>query len=360
MAKYKKSTDGYYHAKVWTGELHDGKRVYKQLTSNKSSRDLEKLVEEYNLSRKTGRIVSNSRYFGEYAEEWLDTYKSHKELNTRRMYENVIQKHLCVFDYILLTDISSSMIQKLINETAKKPRTCQQIVLTLKQILKAAERDKLVPIGTASSLFFNLDIPRYEAKEKRPLTDREKEAVLNVKLPPMHKTYLMLLYYTGMRREELLALEASKIDFKTLLIKVDTSIVFDGSTALTKPPKSKNSYRYIPIANDLLPYLEEYVTEGLLFHKTTGGYMSQTSYTKFWKHIQKALTEYMGEEFTLTAHSFRHNFCTRLCYSSMLHHNITVKKIAELLGDSEKMVTDVYSHILEEHENAPDAINIAL
>lgn len=39
---------------------------------------------------------------------------------------------------------------------------------------------------------------------------------------------------------------------------------------------------------------------------------------------------------------------------------MSIKKVAELLGDSEKMVTEVYSHILEEKENTEEKIEAAV
>ncbi len=58
----------------------------------------------------------------------------------------------------------------------------------------------------------------------------------------------------------------------------------------------------------------------------------------------------------LTAHIFRHNFCTELCYQIPA---ISTKMIARLLGDDERMVLDVYSHILAEKENVAETLNKA-
>ena len=58
----------------------------------------------------------------------------------------------------------------------------------------------------------------------------------------------------------------------------------------------------------------------------------------------------------LTAHIFRHNFCTELCYQIPA---ISTKMIAKLLGDDERMVLDVYSHILAERENVAETLNKA-
>ena len=59
----------------------------------------------------------------------------------------------------------------------------------------------------------------------------------------------------------------------------------------------------------------------------------------------------------LTAHIFRHNYCTMLCYQIP---KISIKRIAQLLGDTEKMVLDVYNHIVLEKEDAAGAVNDAV
>ena len=92
-----------------------------------------------------------------------------------------------------------------------------------------------------------------------------------------------------------------------------------------------------------------------LITKQDGSIITESSYVKMWKSIQKKIDNSLGEGASknLTAHSFRHNYCTRLCYQIPL---ISTKMIAKLLGDDEKMVIDVYSHILEEKEDCQSAI----
>jgi site-specific recombinase XerD len=58
----------------------------------------------------------------------------------------------------------------------------------------------------------------------------------------------------------------------------------------------------------------------------------------------------------LTPHMLRHNYCTELCYQVPA---ISTKMIARLLGDDERMVLEVYSHIQEEKEDLQSAINSA-
>ena len=86
--------------------------------------------------------------------------------------------------------------------------------------------------------------------------------------------------------------------------------------------------------------------------------MTKSSYDKAWKRILKRMREVSESEITgLTAHVFRHNYCTMLCYQIPA---ISIKHIAALLGDSERMVLEVYNHIIMEKEDASKAINEAL
>ena len=51
---------------------------------------------------------------------------------------------------------------------------------------------------------------------------------------------------------------------------------------------------------------------------------------------------------------FQHNYCTNLCYKVP---EISIKKIAQLMGDTENMVLNVYNHIIEEKEDPAAVIN---
>lgn len=91
--------------------------------------------------------------------------------------------------------------------------------------------------------------------------------------------------------------------------------------------------------------------------------MTKSGYDKMWSQIIKKMNLAAGGKDNLqvihglTAHIFRHNYCTSLCYQIP---NISTKKIAQLMGDTEAMVLNVYSHIREEKENAEDVVKTAL
>ena len=77
-----------------------------------------------------------------------------------------------------------------------------------------------------------------------------------------------------------------------------------------------------------------------------------------WKRIVKRMQEVSDQPIEgLTAHVFRHNYCTNLCYQI---RTVSIKKIASLLGDTDKMVMEIYNHIILEKEDANTAVNNAI
>ena len=91
--------------------------------------------------------------------------------------------------------------------------------------------------------------------------------------------------------------------------------------------------------------------------------MTKSAYDKMWASVVKKINLAAGGTARapavtgLTAHVFRHNYCTQLCYQIP---KISIKKITQLLGDTEKMVIEVYNHIVEEQESPSEAIEDAV
>lgn len=74
-----------------------------------------------------------------------------------------------------------------------------------------------------------------------------------------------------------------------------------------------------------------------------GDYLTKSAYIKMWERVLREMQVHFTEPIIgLTPpHVFRHNYCASLCYKIP---EISIPKIAELMGDSEKMVIEVYNH----------------
>lgn len=95
-AKYSKNSRGEYETKIWDGTYNaDGSKHRKRLVSKKSSADLERQVNQLKNDVENGQYVQGTDVtFLEYARSWLLTKKAAREMNTRKMYENIIETHL--------------------------------------------------------------------------------------------------------------------------------------------------------------------------------------------------------------------------------------------------------------------------
>ena len=141
---------------------------------------------------------------------------------------------------------------------------------------------------------------------------------------------------------------------------------FDGNNPRVKGTKSCNGQRSVPMPPFLVSHLRQYLADlpgDYLMHTRDGGMMTKSSYRRMWESILIKMnaaaggTKHLMVIHGLTAHIFRHNYCTELCYQIP---NISTKKIAQLLGDTEKMVIEVYSHIVEEKENVKEVVGQAI
>lgn len=364
-AKYKKGKNGYYKTNVWDGTYQNGKKHYVVLRSKKSSRDLERMKSEYEEAVRNRRVIrKDSCSFLSYARSWLSVYKSGRENNTKEMYRNVIEKHLAFLDGVPLHEIDRIHLQQALNAADGHPRTQQLIRMTFRQIIESAVADHLFSANVADDMFRNVENIKYRSPEKRALSKPERDAVLKADFKEMDKAFVYLLYGCGLRRGEALALTIFDIDLKRRELIVNKSHELIEGNVNQKVPKSQNSFRTVPIPSNIFPAIEHYVQKlraagrSYLFTMQNGLPMTKSSYRKMWERILKAMQEVSSEPITgLTAHIFRHNYCTMLCYEIP---SISIKHIARLLGDSEKMVLNVYSHILLEKEDAVAAVDRAL
>lgn len=308
--------------------------------------------------------------FGEYSRQWLEITKVSKELNTKKMYATTL-KYLQFLNTTKLQDLRHSHLQLAINQNLEHPKTCKNIYSTYSQIIKCAVRDRLLPRRALDDLLADISLPKHIKAKKRALSALEKEAFLNAELDMNKRAFVNILYYCGLRRGEALALTKEDIDIKNKLINVDKVIVFDGSNPVLKMyPKSEHSIRKVPLPYQAIFNLKSYTAtldQGeFLFHTQTGAMMTEIGYRRLWESIINGMNVALGYNpqakknkplekpiRDLTAHIFRHNYCSELCYQIP---KISTKKIAELMGDTEKMVIEVYSHIIDEKEDVESVV----
>lgn len=366
-AKYTRGADGYYKTNVWDGTYkQDGRKHYVPIRSRKSSADLEKKKREFEDAIKNRTQIRQSDItFLEYARKWKKVYKDGKEHNTREMYSNVIEKHLGALGTVKLCDIDRIHLQMILNRAKGKERTQEQIQMVFFQILRSAVADRLFSADVYETIKSNTPSVDYKAPEKRPLTATEKEAVFKATYKyDSDQVFVYLLYGCGMRREECIALTVFDFNFTDQTVSVNRAHEFVKGKPRQKDTKTWNGFRTLPIPNKILHPVRTYVDElkasgkTYLFTTKGGDPSSLSCYRRMWERIIRAMQNVSDDPISgLTAHIFRHNYCTMLCYQIP---KISIKRIAQLLGDTERMVLDVYNHVVMEKEDAAGAVNDAV
>ncbi len=367
-AKYSKNARGEWETRIWDGTYNkDGTKHRKRLVSRKSSADLERQVNQLRNEVENGKYVrSTDIMFLDYARQWLDVKKGVREKKTKEMYKRIIDVHLSALDGVRLADIRNSHFQFVINNAMDKPRTCQQIEITFKQIIKMAIADNYIGSGMYDMICTGIELPKYTRKEKRVLTQLEKDAIKSADFSDRERAFVLVIYCCGLRRGEALAL--SKFDFffsdDKNTVSITKALIFDhNASEIKSTPKTDRGLRKVPVPTDAAAFLRKYVSTlpgAQLFTCRDGSLITHSGYVKMWQSIVRKMNHAAGGTDALpvitdlTAHIFRHNYCSNLCYQVPA---ISIKKIAQLMGDTEKMVLNVYNHIIDEKEDVDAVIN---
>lgn len=350
---------------VWDGTYNEnGTKHRKRIASKKSSADLERKVQEFKQSVESKKYYDfTDLSFYEYAQKWVITAKSSREKNTQTMYANIVKKFESLAN-VRVDRIRHSHFQALINENITHARTCLMLELAFRQIIKAAIKDHILPKGSFEEICEDIELPKYHKPQKRALTNTEKEAIAEADLNEKERAFITILFYFGVRRGEALALTPFDFNWDKKELSINKAMIFIGNQPEIKlHPKSDNGIRKLPIPDKALKIIKPFVDKEkgpYIFHGTNSKMMTKCNYDWMWNSIIKKINATEAAKFKnlhFTAHIFRHNYCTMLCYQIPA---ISTKMIARLLGDTEKVVLDTYSHIIEEKENVTETVNTAL
>ena len=182
-----------------------------------------------------------------------------------------------------------------------------------------------------------LATPKMQRKLPEFLERSEVEALLEAPdagtiIGLRDRAILELLYSTGMRVSELLALDLTDLDRQTSLVKV-----------LGKGKKE----RLLPVGRAAMSALNNYIANR---HELAGGGSTQAVFLSERgnripdaKSIGRRIEKYaraIGIRKKITPHTFRHTFATH-----MLNAGADLRSIQELLGHASLSTTQIYTHV---------------
>ncbi|MEU6207139.1 tyrosine-type recombinase/integrase [Micromonospora musae] len=291
------------------------------------------------IDPKAGRIT-----FRDYAEQWraAQPHRPNTEARTRSQ----LTKHV----YPTLGDrpvaqIRASELQAFVTGLPVAASSVRPIWATVRAILSAAVRDRLIPFDPAD----RIKLPELPRQQITPLTVDQVDQ-LSAALPARYRALVPVGAGAGLRQGEAFGLQVADVDYLRRTLSVDRQVQpAAGGTVVEGPLKNRSSYRTVPlgqvVVDALAAHLAGFPAKGAqwVFRDEDGEPLSRTRFNQYvWAPARTAagLPE-------VTFHDLRHFFASVLIGAG---HN--PKAVAERLGHADPAMTlRVYAHLWPEDDD---------
>lgn len=333
----------------------------------KKLRELQKELAEAVAGNLNFTSVKDEITLDMWFDRWMEIYKEKTiRPNTKREYVHIYKKNISPYlGGRIINSLVKSDIQRLIDKANDEHYGYERqdkIKVILRDMMQRAVEDNLAINNPVSGIKLRKD---KEIKAKS-LTVEEQALFFDYCRNTFYDNLFNVAVNTGLRPGELFALELSDIDLKNGFIDVNKTLVYqkylddDGKTFHVEPPKTKQSYRKVPINSVCRAYLEAQIElkkviskkrpkqqNKYLFVTKFNTPLNSVIYSDAIKAVirQINLTRSFDDQFEIfSGHTFRHTFATR-CFEN----GVDGKVVQSYLGHASlKMTMDLYTHVTEE------------
>ena len=269
---------------------------------------------------------------------WSEKGLSRLTLNAYRSDLNLFARWLAQRDLSLINCSQAEILEYLAYKVEQKStaRSNARLLSSLKQFYRY-----LVKTGQQQENPTELiSTPKINRLLPDSLSESDMERLLQA--PDVNSEYglrdrcmLELMYASGLRVSELVALELGQINQNLGLVRLTGK---------------GNKERVIPVGEEALFWLKKYIQQArpllirnqvvsnALFLSSRGRGITRQA---LWQHIKKYLIK-AGIKSSYSPHSLRHAFATHL-----LNHGADLRTVQMLLGHSDLSTTQIYTHIAQ-------------
>jgi integrase/recombinase XerD len=174
--------------------------------------------------------------------------------------------------------------------------------------------------------FYSVERPFKEHTLPKVLSKQVVKDIIDAASHIKHKCILSLMYSSGLRIGELLALKPEDIDSKRMLVRVNQG----------KGKRDRLTLLSEKVLVDLRIYFKKHRPKTWLFESPDEGKYSASGVQKIIK--KAAITA--GVKKHVNPHMFRHSFATHL-----LEAGTDLRYIQTLLGHKSSKTTEIYTHV---------------
>ena len=361
----------YYRTRITDA---DGKRVDLYATTReelyRKEKEARQVIEDLIFRKKNPTVA-------DYCEKWLLMHSAKVSKKTLEGYTRNMNRYIVEpLGHMYLSDVTADDIRVALVPVSKKSAGLYaQINMLVKCIFYSAERNDLIDYNPSANISAKGGT---QAKGKEALTDEQAEILLNTirGLPPY--LFVMIGYYSGLRREEILGLQWDCVflDVPTPYISVRRAWRTEHNRPMVSTTlKTPAAKRDVPIPQCLVDCLREAKAKSIsayVIADSKGNPLSDSQFGRVWKHVvvrsTKERTCYKmvngqrikykihptlgthqannpkivyAMDFTVTPHQLRHTYITNL-----LHAGVDPKTVQYLAGhENSKTTMDIYAKV---------------
>ncbi|WP_202076815.1 site-specific tyrosine recombinase XerD [Caldalkalibacillus salinus] len=252
----------------------------------------------------------------------LTSFFQHIEQQEIKEIESITRRH--VIDYLTV-----------LRDKGRASTTLSRTLSSIRTFFQFLVRDGYIQTDPTT----HIESPKRERRLPKVLTAEEVNMLLEA--PKLHRNrslaerdeaMLEVLYATGLRVSELIAIELDHVYVHMGYVK-----------CMGKGARE----RIVPLGDIAIKSLERYMNSGrrtldkskqakALFLNHHGRMMTRQG---FWKNL-KSLSKQAGIKKELTPHTLRHSFATHL-----LENGADLRSVQEMLGHADISTTQIYTHV---------------
>lgn len=278
--------------------------------------------------------------FAELADAWWTEIEPTLEHNTQKSYRPALERAKAEFGKRAAAEITAKEIDRYISDfsASRARKTVVTQLQIIRQIFRRAKVRGDVPDDPAR----DVKPPRNLPQNHRDAPSTEQVQKIKDGLSCPFGLFAYLVYYTGCRRGEALALTGADIDRKNKRIRISKSVYYMGNAPHIKQPKSDAGTRVVPLLDALDKALPSKLGKAYLFAEPDGALLTNDHFTKLYDVYRAA------SGVTVTPHQIRHGYATAL-----LESDVDAKTAQVLLGHAQLSTTmDIYTHVREDRLKA--------
>ena len=210
------------------------------------------------------------------------------------------------------------------------PATVRKVWVIMRQILRVALVKGIIRMVPDDIVF-----PRLVKKKIEPQSPDAMAKLIVEAAGSVYASIFTFALYTGLRREEIVPLKWSDLNFTKNEVTIRRTCVYDKGWKIVEEGKTNDSLRTLPVSPDLMKYIKSLPRRcDYVFTGRNPRMVCPSSLKTSWERIKKRA----GVE--MRWHDLRHQFA-----SDLRLQGVSLDVIQELLGHSSISTTRIYAHL---------------